>query len=247
MYLKIRKYFSKRSQKNQFRLGVVFSTKEMIFVLAERSPIEGDGIVDFQKVPLPKKDMEETELVALVKFSLKKFLKDRKNVEIWTSVQSNKVETKIFEIPAVKKSLIANAAIWGIKKNTEMDPLETLFDYRVIEKIEGENGGKYRIQGYAAPKKEIWRVQDIFKSAGFPLTGITVATFGIQNILKRRVKDARNKNLCVFFVGRDWSRIDIYVGGVLTLSRDIKTGFNSLLEAIQHKIKDGYLTKLLDN
>lgn len=244
---KNRNIFSGKNRSNRYRLGVVFSSREMVFVLAEHSAVEGDGIIDFQKVPLPGNEtLTETKLVLLLKKALKEFLKDRKGVEIWTSIQSNKVETKIFEIPAVKRNKISNAAVWGIKKHIDMDPLETIYDFRVIGKVENEGEEKYKIQGYAAPQTEVRKLQGIFRQAGYPLTGISVAAFGIQNILKSRVENARNKNLCVFFVGRNWSRIDIYVGGILTISRDIKTGFNSLLDAIRQKIQEGYLKKLLD-
>ena len=237
--------FSGKSRINRYRLGVVFNPKEMVFALTEHDPINGDGIIDFQKIQFPENsNSSDLELASHIKYALKKFLKNRKNVEIWTSIQSNKIETKIFEIPVVKKSLLSNAAIWGIKKHSTMDPLETIYDYRVIGKVEDAGVEKYNIQAYAAPKSEVRRIQEIFKSAGFPLAGISVATFGVQNILKSRVKDARKKNLCVFFVGRGWSRIDIYVNGVLMISRDVKTGFNSFLDAIREKIKDGYLKKM---
>jgi hypothetical protein len=40
-------------------------------------------------------------------------------------------------------------------------------------------------------------------------------------------------NVCALFLGRDWSRIAIYSDGFLVLSRDIKAGVRSMVEAVQ--------------
>ena len=89
---------------------------------------------------------------------------------------------------------------------------------------------------YIAPKQEVVQLKNLFVKIGFPLTGITIVPFGIQNLLRTNIIDAREKLVCSLFIGRDWSRIVIYSHGNLVLSRGIKAGIRSMIEAVAQEL-----------
>jgi len=89
------------------------------------------------------------------------------------------------------------------------------------------------------PKEEILRLENIFSKSGYPLTGITIISFVLQNLLRSNWIDTKGKNLCNLYIGRDWSRIDIFANGNLVLSRGIKAGIKSMVETIRETMYKG--------
>jgi len=88
---------------------------------------------------------------------------------------------------------------------------------------------------YSAPKQEVDELVDIFSKSGYPLTGISIVPFALQNLFRTQwLKDG--KNVCSLFVGADWSRIAVFSNGSLVLSRGIKAGIKSMVEAIREEI-----------
>jgi len=218
----------------QVELGVTFSFKELTFVLASQSLLGDWRVLDYKKVPLPDElDKDSVAFPSFLKNALLSFLGKRKGVKIWSTIQSNKVETQIFEIQNISAGKIANAALWAYKKNSSFNPAQSIFDFKVIGKIVKKEGTRLRILGYTAPKDDIFKLRTLFHKAGYPLTGVSVVIFAIQNIIKKIVDKSTENNQCFFFVGKDWSRIDIFENAELAFSRDIKTGTNSLLQSIR--------------
>ena len=74
------------------------------------------------------------------------------------------------------------------------------------------------------------------RKIGFPLTGISIIPFALQNLFRTDVVDTLGKDICSLFIGRDWSRIVIYSNGNLVLSRGIKAGIRSMIEAVAQEI-----------
>ncbi len=60
--------------------------------------------------------------------------------------------------------------------------------------------------------------------------------FAVQNLLRAHWINPEVKNLCNLFIGTDWSRIAVFSEGNLVLSRDIKAGVISMVEAIREAL-----------
>lgn len=107
-----------------------------------------------------------------------------------------------------------------------------IFDFLVVETAYADGEQKKNVIAYTAPKNDINNTRDIFKKAGWPLKGISIVPFAIQNLLRAGWISSSGKNVCTLFIGRDWSRIAIFSKTHLILSRDIKAGARSMVQAI---------------
>ena len=90
---------------------------------------------------------------------------------------------------------------------------------------------------YTAPKQEIKDLKDLFSKAGFPLTGISIVPFALQSLLRTGRIKTDESHISSLYIGRDWSRIDIFSEGCLVLSRGIKAGVKTMLEALRTEIE----------
>ncbi len=90
---------------------------------------------------------------------------------------------------------------------------------------------------YTALQTEIKELKNLFNKAGFPLTGISIVPFAFQSLLRAGRIDAQDMNVASLYIGRDWSRIDIFSEGNLMLSRGIKAGVKTMIEALRTVIE----------
>ena len=111
-----------------------------------------------------------------------------------------------------------------------------IFDFDILGDIIEDGVNKIEVMAYVAPKQEVVQQKNLFAKIGFPVTGITIVPFGIQNLLRTNVIDAREELVCSLFIGRDWSRIVIYSRGNLILSRGIKAGISSMIDAVAQEL-----------
>lgn len=195
-------------------------------------------LIDSRIIPFePGLSRESPTFIAFLKSALSNFVGYSKKVHIWSAVSSARVEIRYLQIPKVPKKQIANAVFWTFKKEAPFDEKEMVFDFDVLGETVKDGLPKIEVAAFTAPRKEVKEVQNIFTRAGFQLEGITIIPISFQNLLRTELVREMAENVCSLFIGRDWSRIDIFSGGNLVLSRGIKAGMNSMLEAIREEIE----------
>lgn len=159
-------------------------------------------------------------------------------IEIWSAISSIRVEMRYLRIPRVPKKQIPNAVYWTYKKEVSFDEKKDVFDFELLGDIVEDGTPKTEVISYTAPRQEIEQLKGIFSKSGFPLTGITIVPFAIQNLLRTQLIEPDEKNVCSLFIGSDWSRIAIFSDRNLVLSRDIKAGMQSLIETIREAMDE---------
>ena len=172
--------------------------------------------------------------------ALNDFCGDLKNVEIWSAISSANVTTRYLRIPLVPKKQIANAVYWTFKKEVSFNENKEIFDFNILGEIAEDGDEKIEIMSYAAPKREISQLKHIFSKSGYPLTGISIVPFALQNLVRSQWIETDGENTCTLFIGSDWSRIAIFSKGNLVLSRDIKAGIKSMIASISEKADNGF-------
>jgi len=106
-----------------------------------------------------------------------------------------------------------------------------------LGEIDDGESTKIDVMAYTALQSEITELKDIFNKAGFPLTGISIVPFAFQSLLRTGRIDTPEMHVASLYIGRDWSRIDIYSEGNLMLSRGIKAGVKTMIEALRSEIE----------
>ncbi len=192
---------------------------------------------DIQTIPLdPTLPRTSPDFHKFIGRTLNDFCGADKKVKIWTTISSLNVEVRLLSLPVVPKEMLANSARLTFQKEVPFDGKEMVFDYIYQGETIESDVKKMSILAFIAPRKEVNDVRALFARSGYPLTGITVISFALQNLYRVGNISSDRKPECYLFIGSDWSRIDLYDRGVLTMIRDIKTGMNSMVEDIMDGI-----------
>ena len=174
--------------------------------------------------------LDSPEFIAFLKQSLQR-IDGIKKACIWAMIPTEKGEVWQVNVPRVKKD-IYNAVFWTAKREKKFDESTTAFDYRILGETTESGAKKMAAEVFTAPREEIHLLKKAFARAGFSLDGITLSSFALQNLFASRRIDPGDEAFAVLFIGQESSSIDIHRENRMLLSRVIKTGRNSMVEAI---------------
>ena len=193
---------------------------------------------EFVRIPFdPDISRESPQFHQFLKPILTNFCGHSKNVQIWCTIPSARVETRQIRIPKVNPRLIPNSVYWSYQKISPFNEKDSLFDFEVLGDVKEDDKLKTDVMAYTAPKSEMEDLKDLFSKAGFPLTGISIVPFGFQSLLRTGRIKTDEPHISSLYIGRNWSRIDIFSEGSLVLSRGIKAGVKTMLETLRTEIE----------
>ncbi len=220
--------------KKKITVGVDINDHELRLVKISQALEKRQTLLDYIRAPF-QSDMEidSPQFHRFLKSVMTDFCGPAKNIEIWTTISTANAETRFLRIPKVPKKQVANAVFWTFKKESSFDDKKMIFDFEVLGEIVEEGVRKTEVMSYVAPKHEISQLRQAFSKIGYPLTGICVAPFAIQNLMRTQALETDVEDVCTLFIGSHFSRIAIYSKGNLILSRDIKAGIRSMIDAIR--------------
>ena len=226
--------------KKKIVVGVDIGSEELKMVKISQALDKRQEMLDYSNWPF-ESDMskDSPQFSSFLQSALKEFCGDLKNVEIWSAISSANVTTRYLRIPLVPKKQVANAVYWTFKKEVSFNENKEIFDFDVLGEIAEDGDEKIEAMSYAAPKREISQLKHIFSKSGYPLTGISIVPFVLQNLVRSQWIETNGENTCTLFIGSDWSRIAIFSKGNLVLSRDIKAGIKSMIASISEKADNG--------
>ncbi len=227
---RIKSYFNNLfTFKKSTKVGVDIGYNELKLVKTSYSSPQKHKLLDYLKVPyLPNVPVDHPEFIPYLKSVFTRFCGSAKNTEIWANISSARVEMRYLKIPKVPQKQIANAVYWAFKKITSFNEKDTTFDFEILGDIQEGSAQKTEVMAYSVPTQEINKLKAIFSKSGFPLTGISIVPFAYQNLLLNNWVGTDAKNVSSLYIGRDWSRIDIFSNGYLVLSRGIKAGIKTM-------------------
>jgi len=176
------------------------------------------------------------EFKDILRTAINSFCGSTDNCSIWALMNASDVNVSNRKIPRVAKKQLENAIYWSAKKDNPFDEKDYLFDYEIQGEVIDLGIPKYSVMIYTAPKSEIQKVKSLFSGIDVELAGITIAPFAIQNIFRTHWMSSNESTLASLFIGDEFSRIDIYDGENLAMTRDIKTGLSSMMESIMDNL-----------
>lgn len=174
--------------------------------------------------------------VDFLRSKLREFVSGVRKPQIWSLVSSAKAELWHITIPKVPRRQIVEAVYWSVKKEKQFEESEFLLDFDVVGEVSEKGVPKLAVTVCLVPRAQVDEVANLFAKAGFKLHGLTIAPIALQTLF-RSSWIATDAGTCAnLYVGRNWSRIDIFDKGNLVLSRGIKAGVNSMVDSLV----DGY-------
>jgi type IV pilus assembly protein PilM len=190
-------------------------------------------IDDRRRLALPLKTPKDSpEFGAFLKAALAAICGPAKQSNLWVIMSAARVEVRHIRIPKVPKKQIYNAVYWTARKDAPFDEKEMIFDFELQGEVIDQGIPKLAAMVYTAPRQEIEDLKGLFSRIGWPLAGISIAPFSLQNLFRTGWNSAHEGAVASLFIGIDFSRIDIYAGDNLVMTRGIKAGMSSMVEAL---------------
>jgi type IV pilus assembly protein PilM len=219
-------------------VGVDLGHDDLKLVKISRISDQKYEILEYARVPFDADiNRENPQFHQFLRSVLANFCSNLKNVKIWCTISSARVETRHLRIPKVSQKQIPNSVYWSYQKISSFNEKESLFDFELLGERDVGDNTKIEAMAYTAPRLEIKELKDLFNKAGFPLTGISIVPFAFQTLLRAGRIDTEELHVSSLYIGRDWSRIDIFSNGNLMLSRGIKAGVKTMVEALRTEIE----------
>jgi len=233
--------------KHRVKVGVDIGHDDIIFAKMTKTS-DGRPLLVDQKIlkygdQTPKGSNEFNDLL---KASLRDFAGSLDDCDIWAMMNATNVNVHHLKIPIVPKKQLENVIYWTAKKENPIDEKDVIFDYEMQGEITDQGIPKYSVMVYSAPRSEVEKVKDLFSSVGVNLTGITIAPFAIQNIFRTKWIAVAETTFASLYLGNDFSRIDIFSKNNLVMTRGIKTGISSMMEAIDESLAETSHHKKVD-
>jgi type IV pilus assembly protein PilM len=219
-------------------IGVDLGHEDIKMVKLSRVSSQKYEMLEYERIPFEDNiDRSSPQFPQFLRTVLMNFCGNSKNVEIWCTISSARVETRQIRIPKVNQKQIPNSVYWSYKKISSFDESRNIFDFELLSEVEEAGRPKIDVMAYTAPQQEIKELKDTFSKAGYPLRGISIVPFAFQSILRAGLIETDEANVSSLYIGRDWSRIDIFSEGNLMLSRGIKAGVKTMIEALRTEIE----------
>jgi len=219
-------------------VGVDLGHDDLKIVKINRLSNNKFELLDYSRVPFdPNISRESEEFYRFLRPVLFDFCGDSKNVDIWCTISSTRVETRQIRIPKVSTKQLPNTVYWTYQKDAPFNEKEKIFDFEILGDIEDSGTTKTNVMAYTVPLEEVNALKALFLKAGFSLTGISIVPYAFQTLLRTRRIDTDEENVSSLYIGRDWSRIDIFSKGNLMLSRGIKAGVRTMIESLRKGIE----------
>ena len=236
---KKRPFARKWSLKSTKTIGIDIGHKDLKLIMIKEPSDQQWKLQGYMTVPFdPTTPNDSPKFTDFLKTSLVNFCGSPGKYDLWALIPSELANILYLKIPKVTKRQIDNAAYWSFKKEVSLDQKEDVFDFEALEEIIEEGAKKTPIIAYSSSNQEINQLKTLFSKSGFPLTGITVAPFAIQNLFRTHLIKTSEKAVGNLYIGEGWSRIDIFSSGNLVLSRNFKAGINSMIEDIIEDINE---------
>ena len=203
-----------------------------------KTDLDGNGkqtLLGYWQVPYDDPDIsfDSPEFALFLRRKMAEFIGSAKKTDIWSLVSSAKAELWHMLVPRVPRNKLAETVYWAARKEKRFDEKELVLDFENQGEVMDKGVPKLRIMAYLVPRAGVEKRRKLFEAAGYKLAGITISPIALQTIFRSGwIPDAANVSANVF-VGRNWSRMDVYSAGNLILSRTMKAGVFSMIETLQ--------------
>mgnify|MGYP001453047898 CR=1 FL=1 len=227
------------SEKRPVNIGIDISHDCLTMVKTTKLADKSLDFLGHKSISLTHIDSKKSpEFINFIKSELYNFFGTDKEVNVWANMSAARVNVRHLKIPKVPKNQIEKTISWAVKKETPFDDKDTSLDFEILGEITEDDVPKLSVIAFTAPTDEVKETKKLFSEIGLPLNGISIAPFAVQNILKTIQIPAHEGTVASLFIGNDFSRIDIYADGKLVMTRGIRAGINSMIEAMVERISE---------
>jgi len=224
-------------EKKSVNIGIDIGKTHLRLVKANRTASRDWKILDMASFPYPGGvKAGDAEYSKFVEQRIKAFC-DPEDCNLWVISYSENLEIRHIRIPKVAKKDLFNAVYWTFKKEFPYNESEFTMDYEVQDEVFSGGSTKISVMAYITPKSEIEEMKKFFSEMGLNIAGMTIRPFAVHNLI-RSSQAIISETLAFLYIGDESSRIDIYASGNLTMTRAIKAGTRSMVDALYEGLRE---------
>ena len=177
---------------------------------------------------------ETPGLADRVREALNAFLpRGGRDADIWVRLPDGQDELRHYRIPKVSPKDRDAIAMMAAGREKPFNEAETIFDYRVGAEVLDKGVPRLPVTAMIANKDAVNTVRHTLAAAGVSPAGITSGNICAQNLFASGWLASPWEHFAFADIGEDSTRIGIFSGTGIALSRTIKTGLKSLVTALQ--------------
>jgi Tfp pilus assembly PilM family ATPase len=223
------------SLKKRTTVGVEFGhNNRLILVKIFQLSESRYRLLDYRSIPFrPNESPGSLGFHDFLRSTVMEFCGSLRDVNLWTAISAGQIDLRQIRIPRLSRKEQFNAIYWTARKEMAFDEKENLFDFEIQGETTEDGIAKTKVMIYTAPREDVKKTKDLFSRSGLRLTGVTTTTFAVQNLFRTQwVPTPHLRTYANLYLSDTYSRISIFSEGNLILSREIKTGVDSLIMAL---------------
>jgi type IV pilus assembly protein PilM len=215
-------------------VGVEIGEDALRLAIAGAGGEEGRGrIVEARSVPFdPRAPKGSPAFIHFLRDHVNSGSCSGKAFDVWTLIPASSVAIRNVLLPRMARKKVANGVYWALKREGGFDEQTEIIDFELNGEVMEKGVPKLCVLAYTAPRAIVQEIRSLFAEAGIKLKGVTSSHFALQNIFRTNWLRHGVTTVATLDIGSEGSRIDIFTGGNLSLTREIKTGTNSMIEAL---------------
>lgn len=141
---------------------------------------------------------------------------------------------------------VEEGAYWKLQKEQKFSDAEQVLALRVQGQVSDKGVDKIEVLACLARREEVETQRRIFAEAGITLAGITAIPGAHQNVLRGAPSAGAGEVAATLHMDAGFSCITISSGGKLLFCRTIKSGANSMAEALLEHLGGAVEVQTLD-
>lgn len=193
--------------------------------------------LEFKTVAVPEQGPDAPELSLVLRLALKDFL-GKTEADVWAMVPAESADLRFLQVPKTSKKQLSNAVYWTAKKEAAFDDSDVAFDYELQGEVMEKGSPRLSVLAYTVKRDEFEKLRNLFLHAGYPLTGITLPSVAMRNLLRGGWVENGGQTRACLHLGGDFSRLEIFGGGELQFVRVLKGGLSAMAQALSEASKE---------
>lgn len=196
-------------------------------------------LVAARRFPMaPDQAPGEKGFQALLSASLQSLGYAGANCEMWAVLRSPDLDLNVLSVPKLTGAKLDAAIYWTLQKEKKFAEAEYILDYRVLGPTAESSTPKIDVLTCLARRADVERLREVFRAAGYPLTGITAIPNSFLNLYLQPNAPKGYALAANIHVEPDFSAIGLYTQNRLVFSRFIRSGAGSMAETLVEHFQD---------
>jgi Tfp pilus assembly PilM family ATPase len=156
----------------------------------------------------------------------------------WAVLRSQDLDLNVLTVPKLSGAKLDAAVYWTQQKEKKFAEAEYAMDYVVLGPTRDSKEPRLDVLTCLARRVDVDSLREAFREAGWPLEGITTLPFAMQALYRLPGAPGGFALAANIHVEEDASTIGLYAGGNLRFSRFIRSGTDSMAEAVLVHFQD---------